>query len=142
MAMETLRTRLGTRFKLHVDYQRYRRIQVFYLLEACFVSRVASRQELKNLISKLRCDERVVYGFTAVCFGLLVPILHLLPLSWRRRLADAVIQRTRLLRGYHPFGYSQKWNTSHQNALEVFEAYKTTVGDLLPPKMSEASHHG
>jgi hypothetical protein len=73
--METLRKNFGSQYDLKVDYARYRRLQIAYVLGADPKRRSVSPEDREQLVSRLNRTERYGYAPTVRVVAFLLSAL-------------------------------------------------------------------
>ncbi len=118
-AVETIKVNYGTEFDLHINYRRYRLLQIFYTYVAYYFSKKCTKEEFRELLQKMRLWERIVYS-SALQFGIFVARI------FPRRLAISIGEFVRKLIIQHRPTQSTKQNVKYNNILEVFEKVDPT----------------
>ncbi|RYX86179.1 glycosyltransferase family 2 protein [bacterium] len=116
-AVETIRFNYPE-FGLKVGYWRYRMSQTLHVYHGYRTHNTVSYCEYRELMRKLRLDEKIQYGF---CFALLVGLKKLLPARWHATTVNRLREKW-----LEQFPAGSKWAPEltvgrYQNMLEVFE---------------------
>ena len=113
-AMEAIKANYGLEFNLRVNYRRYRFLQIFYMFNLYYVAKQCSKKEFRELLSKMRLWERILYGSS---LWLSLKIVKLIPSTSVHKIGRYVLK----LIGQYPTYAIKTGDIKYNNILEVFE---------------------
>lgn len=114
-AMEAIKDNFGAEFDLHVNYRRYRMLQIVHGFKERHLERRLSDADFRRLLDRMRLWEKVVFGGG---LSVLTFALKLVPAHYRERVANKLFFE--LTRQY-PGLTSRQSKGRFSNILEVFE---------------------
>lgn len=114
LSMETLANNFGTEGNMHVNYDRYRLLQICAVFAGLILGKSEAKSAVRELREKISIRERIFYD---VPLSILVALSLILPERYRAFLARRVVSMT----GSHPRFSSPKLDGKFRTILDVFE---------------------
>lgn len=114
LSMETLANNFGAGGNMHVNYGRYRLLQICAVFAGLVLGKSEAKSAVRELRKKISIRERIFYG---VPLSMLVALSLILPERYRAFLAQRII----LFTGSHPRFSSPKLDGKFRTILDVFE---------------------
>ena len=125
LSMETLVQNFGGDSSLHVNYRRYRLLQICAVYSKSILNGSLANESLTELRRRMTVGERVFYDLPLF---LVMLVASIFPISYRRLVSNLIIRAT----GSHPVNASKNIEGEFKTILDVFEKVnpKTSSGYL------------
>ena len=114
LSMETLAQNFGGESDIHVNYRRYRFLQICAVYSGLILGKARANASLIDLRSRMTVAERVLYDLPLAVVAM---IALTLPLRYRELIASMVIRAT----GSHPAHASANIEGRFTTILDAFE---------------------
>lgn len=114
LSMETLANNFGAEGNMHVNYDRYRLLQICAVFAGVILGKQGARSAVQELQGRMTLRERLLYGLPLSVVAAMSPVL---PERYRVFLAKLIIYAT----GSHPRLVSPKIEGKFNTILDVFE---------------------
>ena len=123
LAMVALETNFGREAGVHVDYRRYRLLQIIHAYKNYYLDRRLSAAEFSEVARLMQPTERVLYGAP---MRALFSVLRLVP----TRLQSRIATRLRFAIGQYSGLSAMQQQKSFRSILDVFEAIDPLADDV------------